>query len=29
MKQTAVKILDLVLRRFDDYNSDFKINGGI
>jgi hypothetical protein len=29
MKQTAVKILDWVLRRFDDYNSDFKINGGI
>jgi hypothetical protein len=29
MKQTVIKILDWVLRRFDDYNSDFKINGGI
>ena len=29
MKQTAVEFLDWVLRRFDDYNSDFKINGGI
>jgi hypothetical protein len=29
MKQTVVKFLDWVLRRFDDYNSDFKKNVGI
>jgi hypothetical protein len=29
MKQTAEKILNWVLRRFDDYNSDFKKNLGI
>jgi hypothetical protein len=29
MKQTVVKFLNWVLRRFDDYNSDFKKNVGI
>jgi hypothetical protein len=29
MKKTAVLFLDWILRRFDDYKSDFKKNGGI
>lgn len=29
MIQIAVKFLNWASRRFDDYNSDFKKNGGI
>jgi hypothetical protein len=29
MKQIAVAFLNWILRRFNDYNSDFKKNGGI